>query len=177
MICLHFLFCFRAYEPYLLWTVPSVTTLLLRFSSCLCTYIPKSYRLLNCSALRSISITEIFSLLWLLLTSHSSLLLQISLSVRPHGINQYSFFVYLLGLHNRFTVTFGTSLRLAHLSAMQALVLGFCSSGYDFAIASSRPHLTMWTLQVAIGFAGNYAPCGLSPQTNGMPVILKKQWP
>ena len=57
---------------------------------------------------------------------------------------------------------------------MQALVLGFCSSGYDFAIASSRPHLTMWTLQVAFGFVGNYAPCGLSPQTDGMPVILKK---
>ena len=63
---------------------------------------------------------------------------------------------------------------MAHLSAIQAFVLGFCSSGYDFAIASSRPHLTMRTLQVAIGFAGNCAPCGLSPQTNGMPVIPKK---
>ena len=60
---------------------------------------------------------------------------------------------------------------MAHLSAIQAFVLGFCTSGYDFAIASSRPHLTMRTLQVAIGFAGNCAPCGLSPQTNGMPVI------
>ena len=64
---------------------------------------------------------------------------------------------------------------MAHLSAIQAFVLGFCSSGYDFAIASSRPHLTMRTLQVAIGFAGNCAPCGLSPQTNGMPVIPKKE--
>ena len=63
---------------------------------------------------------------------------------------------------------------MAHLSAIQAFVLGFCSSGYDFAIASSRPHLTMRTLQVAIGFAGNCAPCGLSPQTNGMPVIPYK---
>ena len=63
---------------------------------------------------------------------------------------------------------------MAHLSAIQAFVLGFCSSGYDFAIASSRPHLTMRTLQVAIGFAGNCAPCGLSPQTNGMPVIPKR---
>ena len=25
-----------------------------------------------------------------------------------------------------------------------------------------------------MGFVGNYAPCGLSPQTDGMPVILKK---
>ena len=32
----------------------------------------------------------------------------------------------------------------------------------------------MRTLQVAIGFAGNCAPCGLSPQTNGMPVIPRK---
>ena len=24
-----------------------------------------------------------------------------------------------------------------------------------------------------MGFVGNYAPCGLSPQTDGMPVILK----
>ena len=26
-----------------------------------------------------------------------------------------------------------------------------------------------------MGFVGNYAPCGLSPQTDGMPVILIKQ--
>ena len=25
-----------------------------------------------------------------------------------------------------------------------------------------------------MGFVGNYAPCGLSPQTNGMPVIPQK---
>ena len=25
-----------------------------------------------------------------------------------------------------------------------------------------------------MGFVGNYAPCGLSPQTDGMPVIRKK---
>ena len=55
------------------------------------------------------------------------------------------------------------------------LVSGFCSSGYDFAIPSSRLHLTMQTLGVALGFVGNYAPCGLSPQTDGMPVIPKKE--
>ena len=57
---------------------------------------------------------------------------------------------------------------------MQALVLGFCSSGYDFAIPSSRLYLAIQTLGVAIGFVGNYAPCGLSSQTNGMPVIHRK---
>ena len=58
---------------------------------------------------------------------------------------------------------------------MQALVLGFCSSGYDFAIPSSRLHLAMQTLGVAMRFVGNYALCGLSPQTDGMPVILRKK--
>ena len=55
------------------------------------------------------------------------------------------------------------------------LVSGFCSSGYDFAIPSSRLYLTIQTLGVAIGFVGNYAPCGLSPQTDGMPVIQRKK--
>ena len=86
------------------------------------------------------------------------MLLQISLSVRPHGINQYSFLVYLLGLHNRFTVTFGTSLLCVNLSAYYAFVPSFCPSGYDFAIPSSRLHLTMQTLGVAFGLVGNYLP-------------------
>ncbi|MGI6003371.1 MAG: hypothetical protein ACOX74_07030, partial [Lachnospiraceae bacterium] len=42
------------------------------------------------------------------------------------------------------------------------------------AIPSSRLHLTVQTLGVALGFVGNYAPYGLSPQTDGMPVIRKK---
>ena len=54
------------------------------------------------------------------------------------------------------------------------LISGFCPSGYDFAIPSSRLHLTIQTLGVAMGFVGNYAPCGLPPQTGGMPVIPKK---
>ena len=58
---------------------------------------------------------------------------------------------------------------------MQALVLGFCPSGYDFAIPSSRLHLTIQTLGVAIGFVGNYAHYGLSTQTYDMPVIHKEE--
>ena len=58
---------------------------------------------------------------------------------------------------------------------MQALVLGFCSSGYDFAIPSSRLHLTVQTLGITMWFVGNYAHCGLSPQTDGVPVILIKK--
>jgi len=30
-------------------------------------------------------------------------------------------------------------------------------------------------LGVALGFVGNYAPCGLSPQTDGMPVVQLKK--
>ena len=93
---------------------------------------------LNCSAL-----PKFFLVLWLLLTSHSSLLLQIALPMRPHGVNQYSFLVYLLGLRNRVTVTFWTSLKYDNLSAYYAFVPSFCPSGYDFAIPSSRLHLTM----------------------------------
>ena len=55
------------------------------------------------------------------------------------------------------------------------LISGFCPSGYDFAIPSSRLYLTIQTLGVALGFVGNYAPCGLSPQTDGMPVIQKNR--
>ena len=104
MICLHFLLCFRAYEPYLLWTVPSVTTLVLRFSSCLCTYIPKSYWLLNCSALRSVSSTETSSLLWLLLRvcpSEARVLLivrcyyRFPLPMRPPRVSVITFTSYI----------------------------------------------------------------------------------
>ena len=78
--------------------------------------------------------------------------------MRPHEINQYSFLVYLLGLRNRVTVTFWTSLLCANLSAYCAFVPSFCSSGYDFAIPSSRLYLTIQTLEVALGLVGNYLP-------------------
>ena len=102
------------------------------------------------------------------------MLLQISLSVRPHGINQYSFLVYLLGLHNRFTVTFGTSLLCVNLSAYYAFVPSFCPSGYDFAIPSSRLHLTMQTLGVAFGLVGNYLPADFHRRALICPSYAKK---
>ena len=95
--------------------------------------------------------------------------------VRPHGISHQSFLVYLPNLLAWFTVAFWTSRLLARLSTVQALVLGFCSSGYNFAIPSSRLHLTMQTLGITMRFAGNYALSGLSPQIDDMPVILKKE--
>ena len=95
--------------------------------------------------------------------------------MRPHGISHQSFLVYLPNLHVRITFAFWTSLHIDSSSTAHAFVSGFCSSGYDFAIASSRLHLAMQTLQVALGFVDKYAPCGLSPQTNGMPAILQKK--
>ena len=127
---------------------------------------------LRCSALRH------YCLLWRLLTSHGKsfsttggIFRPIPVSVRPRGISCQSFLVYLPDLRLRVTVAFRTSLSIVSLSATNALISDFCSSGYDFAIPSSRLHLTIQTLGVALGFVGNYAPCGLSPQTDGMPVI------
>ena len=94
--------------------------------------------------------------------------------VRPHGISHQSFLVYLPNLLTWVTIAFWTLRLLARLSTTQALVLGFCSSGYNFAIPSSRLHLTVQTLGIAMRFAGNYALRGLSPQIDDMPVILKK---
>ena len=94
--------------------------------------------------------------------------------VRPHGISHQSFLVYLPNILAWFTVAFWTSRLLARLSTVQALVLGFCSSGYNFAIPSSRLHLTAQTLGITMRFAGNYALSWLSPQIDDMPVILKK---
>lgn len=54
------------------------------------------------------------------------------------------------------------------------LLSGFCSSGCDFAIPSSRLYLTIQTLRVAMGFVSSYTPCGLSPQTDGISVIQKR---
>ena len=108
-------------------------------------------------------------------SADSSLFVVTTMSlVRPHGISRSSFLVYLPDLPIWVTVTFWTSLLCVNLSVIWALVSGFCSSGYDFAIASSLPHLTMRNLQITSRFVGNYALCGLSPQTNGMPVIHKK---
>ena len=95
-------------------------------------------------------------------------------SMRPHGISRQSFLVCPPDLRTWVTIAFWTSLSMASLSAMYALVSGFYSSGYDFAIPSSRLHLAVQTLGVAMGFVGNYAPRGLSPQTDGMPVIPQK---
>lgn len=89
-------------------------------------YIHSSARL-HCSVLRFISVFRNF-LLWLLLTSHSSLLLRLMKPpVRPHGISLCSFLVYPPDLRLWVTATFGASLSQANLPAINALLSGFCS--------------------------------------------------
>ena len=61
-----------------------------------------------------------FLVLWLLLTSHGSLLLRISPSMRPHGISHRSFLVYLPDLRTRVTVIFWALLPIANLPALYA---------------------------------------------------------
>ena len=68
-----------------------------------------------------------FFLLWLLLTSHSSLLLRLMRPpVRPHGISPYSFLVYPPDLRTWVTATFWASLLLDNSPSIYALVSGFC---------------------------------------------------
>lgn len=86
---------------------------------------------------------EVSSLLWLRLTSCDSLLLRVLPFTRSHGISRHSFLVYLPKLPAWVTIAFGASRLFARLPAMQAFVFGSCPSGYDFAMASSLPHLTV----------------------------------
>ena len=74
---------------------------------------------------------------------------------------------------SRLPLPLGTLISFAILSAWCALVPSFCPSGHDFAIASSLPSVATWNLRLATGFVGNYAPYGLSPQIQNMPVIQR----
>ena len=70
----------------------------------------------------SATLVSMRCLLWLLLTSHGSLLLRLTKPpMRPHGISLQSFLVYLPDLRSWVTVAFWTSLSWASLSAMYAL--------------------------------------------------------
>lgn len=44
-----------------------------------------------------------------------------------------------------------------------------CEISFSFAVKKK-----METLEIAMGLAGSYASCGISPQTDGMPVIPQK---
>ena len=78
---------------------------------------------LVCSAL------PIAMVLWLLLTSCSSLLLRLLPSARPHGISRQSFLVYPLDLRMRVTVAFRVFDVCCHLARRMRLHIQFLSVG------------------------------------------------
>ena len=70
-----------------------------------------------------------------------------------------------------YLLDFTASCQLIRLSR---LISGFCSTGHDFAIPSSRLHLTIQTLGVTFGFVGNYAPWDFHPSFGTCPTFQKK---
>lgn len=98
-------------------TVGCVGIAHLRFTCFHCRAIPSGHTF----ALHGLIVQPFpFLVLWLLLTSHGSLLLRISPSMRPHGISHRSFLVYLPDLRTRVTVIFWALLSMANLPALYA---------------------------------------------------------
>ena len=94
------------------------------------------FALLVCSAL------PIVMVLWLLLTSCSSLLLRLLPSARPHGISRQSFLVYPLDLRTRVTVAFRVFDVCSHLARRVRLHIQFLSVGprFRYCFFSPAPH-------------------------------------
>ena len=127
------------------------------------------FALLVCSAL------PIVMVLWLLLTSCSSLLLRLLSSARPRGISRQTYLVYPLDLHTRVTVAFWVFDICCHLARRVCLHIQFLSVGprFRYCFFSPAPHGT--DLASRYGVRRQLRPCGLSPQTDGMPVIPKNR--
>lgn len=113
-------------------------------------------------------------LLWPLLTSHNSLLLQLmEPPVRFHGINFQFFLVYLLiyagGLRSPLGLRcLKASTSANHASYQVSVRQNTISLSLLLAyISRCKPRESPWAV-------GSYAPCGISPQTDGMPVIPPK---
>ena len=92
----------------------------------------------------------------------------------PHGISPEPFLVYPLDLRRWVTIAFWTLRSSARSSASVALLSSFCSSGHDFAMASSPLCLAAQSLPVAIGFVGNYAPWDFHPSFGTCPSYRKR---
>ena len=122
-------------------------------------------QLIDCLPLRSTPITGTSSLLWALLTSHSSLLLRLMKPpVRPPrlrcGLFPSMYLPHLLVL----PATFWTSALLAALSVFPSLICGFCPSGQRFAYSFLQipPH-DGHPCCSAMCFVVAYVHSGLSP--------------
>ena len=122
-------------------------------------------QLIDCSPLRSIPITGTSSLLWVLLTSHSSLLLRLMRpSVRPPRLRFALFPLIYLPHLLVLPATFWTSSLLADLSVFPSLLCGSCSSGQRFAYSFLQiPPRDGHPCCSAMYFVVAYAYSGLSP--------------
>ena len=108
-------------------------------------------QLIDCSALRSILITRISSLLWLLLTSHSSLLLWLmEPPVRPPQLRCELFLLICLPHLLVLPATFGLHLPMQTYPYFQASYAISVRQTKDLPTASFRFRLTANTLAVQL---------------------------
>ena len=122
-------------------------------------------QLIDCSPLHSTPITEASSLLWALLTSHSSLLLRLMRPpVRSPRLRCTLFPLIHLPHLLVLPATFWTSSLLADLSVFPSLICGSCSSGQGFAYSFLQipPH-GRHPCCSAMYFVVAYVYSGLSP--------------
>ena len=93
---------------------------------------------------------------------------------RPHGISHTSFIVYLPNLRIKVTVAFGNFTVLGQLVRLIRLSIRFLFVRPRIRYCFFSPKGHPLKLASPMGFVGNYAPGGLSPQMYDMPVIQKK---
>ena len=92
-------------------------------------------------------------------------------STRPHGISRQSFLVYPLDLHMRITVAFLDFVTFGPLILRMRLGIKFLFV-IRYPFFSPAPHDI--NLGNRLKVRRQLRPGGLSPQTDGMPVIPKK---
>ena len=96
-------------------------------------------------------------------------------STRPHGISRQSFLVYPLDLHMRITVAFLDFVTFGPLILRMRLGIKFLFVRLRFRYPFFSPIPHDINLGSRFRVRRQLRPGGLSPQTDGMPVILKKE--
>ena len=95
-------------------------------------------------------------------------------STRPHGISRQSFLVYPLDLHMRITVAFLDFVTFGPLILRMRLGIKFLFVGLRFRYPFFSPAPHDINLGSRFKVRRQLRPGGLSPQTDGMPVIQKR---
>ena len=96
-------------------------------------------------------------------------------STRPHGISRQSFLVYPLDLHMRITVAFLDFVTFGPLILRMRLGIKFLFVRLRFRYPFFSPTPHDINLGNRFKVRRQLRPGGLSPQTDGMPVIPKRQ--